>query len=33
MMEIFSFYVQQSLQLHVQQLGMHPDKSNRNPDL
>lgn len=32
-MIIFSFYVQQHLQLHVQQLEMHSDKNNSNPDL
>lgn len=30
---IFIFYVQQHLQLHVQQLEMHSDKNNSNPDL
>ena len=33
MMIVFSFYVQQHLQLHVQQLEMHSDKNNSNPDL
>ena len=33
MMIIFSFYVQQHLQLHAQQLEMHSDKNNSNPDL